>query len=72
MNDTTLSSDNPLRSNYKITVSKNIKTIHNKIEQNKTQYNLDGQTANISALLPKNVDRHKFLRGTRERTIRKG
>ena len=30
-------------------VKKKIKTINNKIEQRKAQYNLDRQTANISA-----------------------
>ena len=31
-------------------VSEKIKTIYNKIKQNKARYNLDKQTANISAL----------------------
>ena len=31
------------------------KAINNKIEQNKAQYDLDGQTAKISALLSGNV-----------------
>ena len=35
---------------YKITNSKKIKTIDNKIEQNKAQCNLDRQTAKISVL----------------------
>ena len=34
-----------------MTVGKIIKTIYNKIEQNKAQYDLDRQTAQISALL---------------------
>ena len=42
VNDTTLSSDNPLQFRKKritkMTVSEKIKTINNKIEQNKTQY----------------------------------
>ena len=32
-------------------ISKKIKTIDNKIEQDKAQYDLDRQTAKISALL---------------------
>ena len=30
---------------YKITVTEKIKTINNKVEQKKAQYDLDGQTA---------------------------
>ena len=33
-----------------MTVDENIKIIHDKIQQNKGQYNLDRQTAKISAL----------------------
>ena len=35
-----------------MTVTKKIKTIDNKIEQNKAQYNLERQTTKISALSP--------------------
>ena len=52
VNCTTLSSDNPLTLNL---ISEEIKTINNKIKQNKAQYNLDRQTAKISALLSGNV-----------------
>ena len=48
VNDATLSSDNPLRFRntlYKMTVTEKIKTINNKVEQKKAQYDLDGQTA---------------------------
>ena len=38
--------------------------MNNKIEQNKPQYNLDRQTANISALSWRNVSKHGFLTGT--------
>ena len=38
-----------------MTVTEKIKTIDNKIEQNKAQYNLDKQTAKISALSPGNI-----------------
>ena len=40
-----------------------IKTINNKIGQNKVQYNLDRQTAKISALSSGNVSRYEFLTG---------
>ena len=51
--DTTLSSDNLLqfRKNVlQMSISKKIKTIDSKIDQNKTWYDLDRQTAKISAL----------------------
>ena len=38
-----------------MTVTEKIKTIDNKIEQNKAQYNLDKQTAKISALSSGNI-----------------
>ena len=37
------------RTYYKMTITVKIKTINNKIEQNKAQYDLDRQTAKISA-----------------------
>ena len=40
-----------------------IKTIDNKIKQNKTQYNLSRETSNISALWSENVDKYEFLTG---------
>ena len=40
--------------------SKDIKTIDNKIEQNKAQYDLNRQTAKILALSSRNVSKHKF------------
>ena len=43
------------RTYYKMSISEKIKTIDNKIEQNKAQYNLDRQTAKISALSSENV-----------------
>ena len=43
--------------------SEKIKTINNKIEQNKTPYNLDKQTANISALSSANISEYEFLTG---------
>ena len=47
VNDTTLSSNNPLRFRKNLLAWEKIKTINKKIEQNKTQYNLDRQTAFI-------------------------
>ena len=38
-------------------------TIVNKIEQNKARYNLDRQTAKISALSSGNVSKYEFLTG---------
>ena len=41
----------------------NIKTINNKIEQNKAQFDLDRQTAKISALSSRNISKYEFLTG---------
>ena len=63
--DTTLPSDNLLRFRKncdKMTVSEKIKKTDNKIEQNQAQYNLDRQTAKISALLSRNIINYEFLR----------
>ena len=46
-----------------MSISEKIKAINNKIEQNKAQYNLDRQTAKISALLSENVSIYEFLMG---------
>ena len=43
-----------------MSISEKIKTINNKIEQNKAQYNLDRQTATISALSSGNVGKYEF------------
>ena len=42
---------------------RNQKSIDNKIEQNKGQYDLDRKTAKILALSPGNVSKYKFLTG---------
>ena len=42
-------------------ISEKIKTIDNKIEKNKAQYDLDRQSAKISALSSGNVSKCKFL-----------
>ena len=44
-----------------MSVTENSKTIDNKIEQNKAQYDLDRQTANISVLSSGNVCKYDFL-----------
>ena len=44
-----------------MTITEKIKTIDNKIKQDKSQYNLDRQTANISALTLGNVSKHELL-----------
>ena len=46
-----------------MTITEKIKTIDNKIEQNKTQYSLERQTASISALSSGNVGKYEFLTG---------
>ena len=46
-----------------MTVSENIKTVNNKIEQNKVQCNLDRQTVKILALSSANVSKYEFLTG---------
>ena len=46
-----------------MSISEKIKTIENKIEQNKAQYNLDRQTAKVSALSPGNVSKYEFQIG---------
>ena len=64
VNDTTLSSDRPLifRKNLleKMSTSKKIKAVNNKIEQNKAQYNIDRPTNKICALSSANVSNSKF------------
>ena len=46
-----------------MSISEKIKTINNKIEQNKTQYNLHRQTAKISDFLSGNVSKYEFFIG---------
>ena len=46
-----------------MTNSEKIKTINNKIKRNKTQYNLDRETAKIAALSLWNVSKYEFLAG---------
>ena len=49
------------RTYYKMSVIEKIKATNNKIEQNKALYNLDNQTAKISALSSENVSKYEFL-----------
>ena len=51
------------RTYYKMSIGEKIKAINNKIEQNKAQYNLDRETAKISALSSGNVSKYEFLTG---------
>ena len=46
-----------------MTVSEKIKAIHNKIEKNKAQYNLDRKIVRISSLSSGNVSKCEFLTG---------
>ena len=46
-----------------MSISEKIKTISNKIKQNKAQCNLDRQTAKISALSSGNASKFEFLTG---------
>ena len=46
-----------------MSISEKIKAIDKKMEQNKAQYNLDKQTAKISALSSGNVSKYEFLTG---------
>ena len=47
-----------------MTVSDTIIKIDQKIEQNKAQYDLDSETAKISALSSKDLIKYEFLTGT--------
>ena len=46
-----------------MSISEEIKAINNKIEQNKTQYNLDRRTDKISSLSSGNIGKYEFLTG---------
>ena len=47
----------------KMNISEKFKAINKKVEQNKEPYNLDTQTADISALSSENVSIYEFLTG---------
>ena len=44
-------------------INEKMKTIDNKIKQNKAQYDLDRQISKISSLLSANVSKYIFLTG---------
>ena len=46
-----------------MSISEKIKTINNKIDKNKAQYNLDIQTAQISTLSSGYVSKYEILTG---------
>ena len=46
-----------------MSISEKIKAINNKIKRSKAQYDLDRQTAKISALTSGNFSQHEFLTG---------
>ena len=46
-----------------MSICEKIKAINKKIKQNKAHYNLDRQTAKISALLSGNVSKYEYLTG---------
>ena len=46
----------------KMSISEKIKTIDNKIQHNKAQYDLDRQTAKTSALSSRNISIYEFLK----------
>ena len=46
-----------------MTITDKIKTINNKIDENKVQQNLNKQTAKISSLSSGNVSKYEFLTG---------
>ena len=46
-----------------MTVTDQIKTLDRKIKQNEAQYDLDRETAKISALSSNNLDKYEYLTG---------
>ena len=58
-----------------MSISGKVKTMVNKIEQNKAQYSLDRQNAKISALSSENVSKYEFFNWhiclTQKRLVRK-
>ena len=57
-----------------MTVNEKIETIDKKIEKNKAQYNLDGQTTNVSVFSSGNVGEYEFLTSKdilQEKAVRK-
>ena len=46
-----------------MTITEQVKILHDKIKSDKAQYDLDRQAAKISALSSKNLDKYKYLTG---------
>ena len=46
-----------------MSINEKIKTIDHQIKQNKTQFDFDRQTANISTLSSRNVSKYEFFTG---------
>ena len=68
VNNSAFSSDNSLRFRKNLLqngcqFSNKVKTIKNKIEQNKTKYNLDRQVPKISGLSSRDVGKYEFATG---------
>ena len=65
LTDTNLASDNPLRfrKNLLESIQKLIMTIDDKIENEKLQYDINSEPANISALSSEKNDKYEYLPG---------
>ena len=68
VNNSALPSDNSLRFTKNLSwngcqFSNKVKTIKNKIEQNKTKYSLDRQVPKISGLSSRDVGKYEFATG---------
>ena len=46
-----------------MTLTNELKIIDDKIKANQAQYDLDGETAKISALSPKEFEKYEYLNG---------
>ena len=65
-NDTTLPSDNPLRFRKKYILNliyDKIMTIDDQIENEKLQYDINREPANVTALLSGKIDKYEHLTG---------
>ena len=65
-NDTTLPSDNPLRFRKKYILNliyDKIMTINDQIENEKLQYDINREAANVTALLSGKIDKYEHLTG---------
>ena len=65
-NDTTLPSDNPLRFRKKYILNliyDKIMTINDQIENEKLQYDINREPANVTALLSGKIDKYEHLTG---------